>query len=212
MAEEKEYELIMKIMSTTETAHQKADNEMSKIDNVCQKGCNACCHQIVEVYTWEEPKIFQYIENRFTPKQKKQLNRNLKQWFKRFNRNTRPADGTNPLTPQEMREVERVFREERFACPFLMGTSCSIYEARPLVCRVHHQTANPDGCRSNPHRDTPSSGQNIFVDAAEAFDPAVFPKAMKPLAYLVAQDYAQDIKSKPMERLIYDPNNVFVRE
>nr|WP_230390897.1 YkgJ family cysteine cluster protein [Reinekea sp. G2M2-21] len=198
-------------MAVSVIAHSQADAEIANIKKVCQKGCNACCHQIVDVFTWEEPAIFKYLAKVFTAAQKKQLARNIKQWFNRFNRNTRPANRSSPLTFEEIRNVEHIFRENKYACPFLMGTSCSIYPVRPLVCRVHYQADSPNNCRIDPHITTPEDAQKVFYKAAENFDPTVFPKAKKPLAYLVAADFAHDIQSKPLQSVVYDPNNVFGR-
>ncbi len=44
--------LLTNVNLTTLTVHNLVDKEMSKLDKVCRKGCNTCCHQIVDTLTW----------------------------------------------------------------------------------------------------------------------------------------------------------------
>ena len=73
----------------TESVHKQVDLEVAGIKKACQKGCNACCHQIVDVFTWEEPRIFEFIYKKFDRKKRRELAKNLSRWFKIFNKNTR---------------------------------------------------------------------------------------------------------------------------
>lgn len=202
-------QLLIQIKDVTDEAHAQVNQKMSSIKKACQKGCNSCCHQIVDVVTWEEPKIFEYIDNNFDRKMKNELAKNLNRWFKIFNNATRYADKNNPLSFAEVRDVQHLFREKKVACPFLMGSSCSIYKARPLVCRVHYEKDSAENCRKDPHLTTPVDAQEIFHNVVTKFDPNVFFVATKPLAYLVAEEFGKDIQSKPLAGVIYDPNNMF---
>jgi len=205
------HQVLVKIKDVTESAQKQVDSEIVRQDKACQKGCNSCCHQIVDVFTWEEPKIFEYVLNSFDRKKKKALATNLKQWFKVFNKNTRDADRSSPLDFGEIRQVQHLFREEKVACPFLMSSVCSIYNARPMVCRVHYESESAENCRKNPHLATPKNAQEIFHNATGMFKPEIFPVATKPLAYLVAEEFGENIQSKPMAGVIYDPNSIFSR-
>lgn len=204
-------ELLIRINQVVEAAHNQVDGEISAIEKACQKGCNACCHQIVDVFTWEEPRIFDFIYRNFDRKKRRDLSRNLSRWFKSFNKNTREVSGNDPLNFSEIRQIQHVFREKKIACPFLMGSTCSIYKVRPMMCRVHYESESSENCRNNPHLTTPGNAQEIFHNAASKFNPNVYPSATKPLAYLVAEDFGQNIQSKPLTGVIYDPNNMFGR-
>ena len=204
-------ELLIKINEVTGDAHKQVDSEIAKVRKACQKGCSSCCHQIVDVFTWEEPKIFEFIFRKFDRKKKRELARNLKRWFKIFNKHTRDASRSDPLSFDEIRNIQHVFRENKVACPFLIGSSCSIYDVRPMVCRVHYQADTSENCQRDPHLTTPIDAQNVFHEASNKFDPEIFPRATKPLAYLVAEEFGDDIQSKPMVGIIYDPNNMFGR-
>lgn len=133
-------QLLIQIQSITDTVHSQVDKAIQPIKKACKEGCSSCCHQIVDVFTWEEPKIFEYILNSLDRKMKREISRNLKKWFKIFNQNTRDADRSNPLEFHEINNIQHVFREKRIPCPFLIKSHCSIYEARPMVCRVHYPT------------------------------------------------------------------------
>lgn len=178
-------QLLIQIKEVTDVAHAQVDQNMSGIKKACQKGCNSCCHQIVDVVVWEEPKIFEYIYKNFDNRMKKELARNLNRWFKIFNNATRYADKSNPLNFAEVRNVQHLFREKKVACPFLIGSSCSIYKARPLVCRVHYEEDSAENCRKYPHLKTPVDAQEIFHNAVTKFDPNIFFVATKPLGRIL---------------------------
>lgn len=205
------HQLLSKIKTVTNDIHSHVDAELTHIKKACQKGCTSCCHQIVDVITWEEPKIFEYILTSLDRKVKRQIARNLKKWFKTFNSNTRDATRNNPLNFWEVREVQHVFREKRVPCPFLISSQCAIYEARPMVCRVHYAEESVEQCKNDPHKITPLDAQLIFTEAAKSFEPEMFPIAMKPLPYLVVQEFGVEVVSRPMIGVVYDPRNVFDR-
>lgn len=203
--------LFIKITEVTDAVHEQIDNEIGKLKKACQAGCNSCCHQIVDVFTWEEPKIFEFILNNFDSKTFNEVRKNLERWFIKFNANTRYADRSNPLDFNEILEIQHVFREKRIPCPFLIASRCSIYEARPMVCRIHYEKESAENCRNNPHQIAPHDAQVIFNNEAKKFNPAVFPVATKPLAYLVAEEFRIKARSKPMLGMIYDQKNMFRR-
>ncbi len=205
------HQLLIEIKNITDAAHSQADDNVKGLKKACQKGCDSCCHQIVDVFTWEEPKIFEYILLSLDRKMKRQISKNLTKWFGVFNKNTREANRENPLTFQEIRQVQHYFRENRVPCPFLLESQCSIYEARPMLCRVHYAKESADECKSNPHRTTPNNAQEIFHNSVKSFKPDVYPVATKPLSYLVAGELGEGIKSKPMHGILYDPKNIFGR-
>lgn len=202
--------LLIEIVNINDEAHAIADSAIKRIDKACKPGCNSCCHQIVDVYTWEEPKIIRAVHSSLDRKEKKEVSKSLVKWFKIFNDNTPPASRAEPLTFDDIHHVQHVFRTKRIPCPFLINSQCSIYEARPLVCRVHY-SKNAEQCRLDPHKPTPNDAQEVFVSAWRRYDQKIYPVAAKPLAYLVAKEFDIEVKSKPMAALIYDPNRISMR-
>ena len=205
------HQLLIKIKSVTDTVHAHVDEEMRHIKKSCKRGCNSCCHQIVDFFTWEEPKIIEYISSAFGRKTKREISRNIEKWFKEFNKNTRDADRDNPLGFQDILQIQHIFREKRIPCPFLVKSECSIYHVRPMACRVHYEKNSSENCKNNPHLNTPNDAQEICHRASSMFRPEIFPVATKPLVYLVAGEFNINIKSKPMVGIIYDPKNMFAR-
>jgi len=191
--------------------HAQVDSSIENIDKACQKGCSACCHQIVDVFTWEEPRIFEYIHKTLNRAIKRKIGRNIEKWFNKFNSYTRDANRQSPLNFQDILKVQHIFREQRIPCPFLIDSKCSIYEVRPMVCRVHYEKESANRCEIDPHKNTPQDAQDICRRQSEKFNPEIFPVAMKPLPYLVATEFNIEIQSKPMMGVVYDPNKIFNR-
>ena len=85
----------------------------------CKRGCNACCKIQVEMSVWEAGLIGAEL-------------------------------GLEVKTPPELndskaRSLELLGR----ACGFLKEGECSIYESRPLACRIHH-SLNLDAAMCQP--------------------------------------------------------------
>lgn len=185
-------------------AHLKLDHLVDPIKKVCTKGCDACCYQNVNVCSWEEAPILHYIESELDEQTRKRISGNVMLWFEFFNANTRAADRGSPLTEREMGEVERRFREKRAACPFLLDHACSIYPARPLVCRRHVVSGDPDLCRTDPHRNPVSDAMAAFSQVvATSFDPDIFAVFKKPLAYVVTEILGVKPTHKPIAARVY---------
>lgn len=76
---------------------------------ICRRGCSHCCHQAVIISKWEAERIGRAI-----------------------GRAPAPADRGSI---GQMAESRKTYA--RTACPFLKQGACSIYSARPLLCRTH---------------------------------------------------------------------------
>lgn len=172
---------------------------MRPLPKVCGAGCDACCHQSVDVCSWEEMPILHYIATILDDATRKQIGEGVMNWFNFFNSITRPADRKTPLTEHELAEVDRRFREKRLPCPFLINHTCAIYPVRPLVCRRHIAVSNPDRCCTDPHRDTTPKAMHGFRQTARTFfNPTISAVFTKPLAYVVTDMLKLDIASKPI--------------
>ena len=116
----------------------------------CQKGCGACCRQAVPLAEIETYKIAELVESLPEPRQTEIKNRFDAAWhhfadigwFERL-------DKCQNLSPEEREKVILEYFYEGVACPFLEDESCSIHEARPLVCREYLVTSPPENC-ANP--------------------------------------------------------------
>lgn len=194
------------ILSTVKRAHAYCDKEMESLDNVCEKGCGACCYQNVYTNAWEEIALIEYINKQVKKKTRSVLQSNLKKWFFKFNNATREASQAAPLSPHEMDAVDVQFRDQRVACPLLINGTCAVYPVRPLACRVHIETEDPGNCKNDPHKITCSEARRIHKQVIEAckFDPSIYPLMSKPVAYAVAGELGGIKKSKPFMGIVAD--------
>jgi|HubBroStandDraft_2_1064218.scaffolds.fasta_scaffold193575_2 Fe-S-cluster containining protein len=95
-----------------------SDQVMKEIapNSPCQKGCSHCCHMATTISRHEAEEIGKRV-NRTPKKVTALLNREAQ--IKRFS--GKP-------------------------CPFLKDNACSIYDIRPIACRIHHsieESADP---------------------------------------------------------------------
>jgi len=80
----------------------------------CESGCTACCHMNTLIYEHEAKRLAE-VSGR-------------------------------PMTILPYRPMNVVLAEgnkyNHQPCPFLVNNRCSVYEHRPLVCRVHHSLSD----------------------------------------------------------------------
>ncbi|HWA82301.1 MAG TPA: YkgJ family cysteine cluster protein [Fimbriimonadaceae bacterium] len=88
----------------------------------CGAGCAACCYVRVSILSAEAVNIARHVREAFTEEELARLLERIRAY----------ADSIAALPVESrMRHV--------LACPFLgEGQRCTIYEARPLACRMHH--------------------------------------------------------------------------
>jgi hypothetical protein len=87
----------------------------------CASGCGACCHQLVAIAPAEAAAIARFVDQRFTPEQRKDLAERV---------------GTLDTATRGKTAIDRA--RLRLPCAFLADGRCSIYDARPLRCRAVH--------------------------------------------------------------------------
>ena len=87
----------------------------------CAAGCAACCHQLVAIAPAEAAAVAQFVVQRFTPDERKDLVERV---------------GALDAVTRGKTTIDRA--RLRLPCAFLADGRCSIYEARPLRCRAVH--------------------------------------------------------------------------
>jgi Fe-S-cluster containining protein len=106
----------------------------------CKAGCHHCCHMVTMIFE-HEAKAMSAASGR--PYQR-------------------------PRARPPMITLTEANRFNGSACPFLEDGSCSIYEARPLICRIHHSLeASGDACA------LPKGGE-LVGQSVERIDPDHF--------------------------------------
>ena len=111
----------------------------------CQAGCAACCYVRVTALPPEVFNIARYVNEKFSADERASLLDRIRSY----------VDSIAALP------VERRMRHV-LACPFLSEEqSCTVYEARPLACRMHHSLSR-EACED---RDSPVPVIQDFIEA-----------------------------------------------
>lgn len=138
-------------------AHAKASDSVSEEAGrqgyPCAESCAWCCRSVVMVNDGDVALLKAAIER--LPDDKRQaIAERAREYAKRFTPEARAVIRVNPDAAVAV--LAQTWPEGGVACPLLdesepgRGT-CSVYESRPLVCRVHYARAvdgsGANGCR-----------------------------------------------------------------
>jgi Fe-S-cluster containining protein len=83
--------------------------------SACRRGCAHCCYIAVTISAAEAEIISYHTQNEMTGR------------------------GVSPLDSMDV-DYQSMYRG--VPCPFLQGNECSIYEHRPIACRIHFSLAD----------------------------------------------------------------------
>jgi len=86
----------------------------------CKKGCSWCCHQPVFAMSHEFHFLWQFMQLNLTENDRKEI---LKRAFDNYQKLGRLSDEELKIS--------------KLPCPLLINGSCSVYEARPMACRIY---------------------------------------------------------------------------
>lgn len=102
----------------------------------CSKGCSTCCSEALMSNKSE----VEYILEGYPEEKLPELKRRTEEWFENF----------KPFQHAEVRDGiinGFAYLEKDIKCPFLEGNLCSVYERRPVGCRVYMAQGNPENCK-----------------------------------------------------------------
>ncbi len=118
------YHFVQEIMSNVSLLYK---------DIECKSGCSRCCkfYGSPHVFDSEWENIKDYVEQNMNEKQKKRVQQKLKESVDSLKQAI--EDNVSENTDDNSFGVSSFLLSE---CPFLYKNMCSIYEARPLMCRV----------------------------------------------------------------------------
>ena len=89
----------------------------------CQSGCDSCCYNQVELTPPEALLIGHHVARQFSAAEKELLLAHV----------ARIMEIIKAMGPKES-----AARRREIPCPLLVNKTCSVYPARPLVCRAMH--------------------------------------------------------------------------
>jgi len=124
----------------------RADPDVGQVS--CKKGCNNCCYHPVYLSLLEGISLFRYLYSH------KQWNSALEAELEIVHHRTRDLS------------IE-IWALSAQPCPLLKDSQCSVYEGRPLPCRVTFSIGDPHDC--HPHR---LSKPNVLLPRKEVFEVA----------------------------------------
>lgn len=146
----------------------------SKLALACERGCNYCCHQRVEVRPYEVFVMADHIRARMTAEQQAEVKLRLAANLTRI----------APLAPLQHTHAG-------IPCALLMDGACSIYDARPAACRKYY-SLSVDTCRT------------AFLHPAEPLSGPLEDDALRLAGNAVALGYARGLEESGRDANRYE--------
>lgn len=123
--------------------------DMISDDWSCKKGCSYCCSQLIFMRRIETSYLTFHLK-KLKRKTRKTIRKQLKEWNKTY---ASFIESNNIHRMYEiMKESNRnLYFQKDNECPFLnrKRKTCYIYDYRPIACRTHFVTTNPEYCSPN---------------------------------------------------------------
>lgn len=140
----------------------EAVDDLKEADNpiTCKKGCDHCCHLLVEISYEEAQALVEWIKA-LEKKEKERIINNVKSSASEakeiFSRKKSRKKFLKPYIGEESFDddaYDEYFYEKKRPCPFLLAGVCQAYEVRPTPCRLHLVTSDPNSCRYDVEDDS----------------------------------------------------------
>lgn len=146
----------------------------------CKKGCDHCCHLLVEV-AWDEAlELAYWIKDQPEPNQSEFVNKvrhNAAEARAVFSQHPAGKRYCQPVTDLEDIPAELFddyFYNKRRPCPFLQDKSCLVYAYRPSPCRMHLVVSDPVFCSADPQmQDKEIETPELVEEVAEEIEPVL---------------------------------------
>lgn len=148
-------ELFFIINNMIDAAVDEVDEEIS-----CRRGCDYCCHLLVEISTLEASALAQWIQKRPKAQREEYIKkiktrardmRSLLKTKKNGQKFIDPKGGEGDI-PDWV--YDKYFYDKSRPCVFLKNGECQAYESRPSSCRLHMVSSDPELCRADVEDDS----------------------------------------------------------
>ncbi len=118
---------------------------------VCDKGCDACCKQAIQVLPTEAKAIAAYI-GKFSTEEKQKLQRKIDEWKKQIEESGLDTDQNKYYQSRNVEQEIYTFMDQYFKlgipCPMLSEKgACTIYPVRPGGCWSYRVYSNREDCK-----------------------------------------------------------------
>ncbi|MCT4656964.1 MAG: YkgJ family cysteine cluster protein [Cohaesibacter sp.] len=151
--------------------HAEIDRGTSIFLPICSAGCSHCCYQAVDIYPWEAKRIGEAF-SALPPETQADIKSRADSWTRHYNSEYEKVYAERKeqyeRTPFKIyrsfygQTLDQFQRRDRIACPFLQDGFCSIYEARPAMCRLYFQFTDPFECEADPLRSPPFESKKLM--------------------------------------------------
>lgn len=133
---------------TTYDAYITHNIEASALKIQCKAGCSRCCRQAVHgVFSFEIINLYRQLRPHVAYTQLHEAFSQRANAFEAILAEVSRRIPTNPLHAEDPIVVAlRAFAARNEACPLLIDNQCSIYEYRPVPCRMYHSLTSPILC------------------------------------------------------------------
>ena len=130
---------------------ERCERELATLATpTCRRGCSACCEHLVPVAPAELRRLRGVVEalpagerarlrRRFASARLQLMKAHL--WDL--------LEDAAVAPPEEQAWLASSYRSARVPCPFLDDGECSIYDERPLACRLQAVTSDPAECHKS---------------------------------------------------------------
>lgn len=175
------------------------DRFTSGQEKCCQKGCSYCCYQLIEMVGLEEDFILDALDA-LDDNTINIIEGNLHSWFDFFDKNT---SNIRALDYRIINDFMKLPFMPQLKCPLLINNECSIYESRPIACRIHYVRYNPQFCAEQPYRDSEPEACQMRNDVGKYLDKVSKGKEyIIPLTYVLAKYLIPNRRLKPFKKAI----------
>lgn len=132
-----------KLFESIRQMHESVDSFIQSFDAFvtqndkkihCRKGCSWCCHQPVFALSYELEYLNDVVTRNFDQQKQDEIRKRAKEKKQKL----------DSLSEKEL-------LNSKVPCPLLENGSCSVYEARPMACRIYLST-NVKTCLDFYHR------------------------------------------------------------
>ena len=132
-----------KLFESIRQMHESVDSFIQSFDAFvnqngkkihCRKGCSWCCHQPVFALSYELEYLNDVVTRNFDQQKQDEIRKRAKDKKQKL----------DSLSEKELLNT-------KVPCPLLENGSCSVYEARPMACRIYLST-NVKTCLDFYHR------------------------------------------------------------
>ncbi|WP_430827478.1 YkgJ family cysteine cluster protein [Chryseobacterium indologenes] len=166
------------------------------MNSCCTTGCAHCCYQLIEVFDFEKQSIKNAV-SKLDDETKQTIKENLESWFVFFNRN---APDNKVLDAQDLLQNFHFLHPlNKHGCPLLVNNLCSIYNSRPLACRIHVVESNPSECEKDPYRASSKDSFDIRTNLSQQM--AQKKHYMTLLPYILSEVINIESKIKPIKKM-----------